>query len=143
MIRRVPVQPTQVAEPWRTTLRTIIQTTIGVLLAAGVVVPVALEIIGEEFARWTSPEFVAVLGAISAFAVAVSATLTRIMAIPAVNAWLVKVNLGAGTGTLIDPDAAWRRPDDQPMIVYSDPEVLDPDDVGADGIPDIPRRAQE
>lgn len=133
-----PVQPTQVREPGRATARTVVQATIGVLLAIGIVVPAALAIIGDEFARWTSPEFVAVLGTASAVCVAVSAATARIMAIPQVNAWLANVGLSAGSGTVLE-QSPWARPlDDGPD------SRLGPgwDNGGADGIPDDnPQRA--
>jgi len=91
-----PVQPTQVQHPKRATLRTALQSAIGVLLALGAVVPAATQILGETFRQWLPDQAITVMGTIAAVAVAVSAALARIMAIAQVNAWLKKVGLDTG-----------------------------------------------
>ena len=124
-----PIQPTQVVEPGRTTVRTAIQTAIGIVLAAGLVIPAAIAIIGDEFAAWTSPEVVRVLGVISAVAIATSSALARIMANPQVNAWLSRVGLGAGASTVIMPvRSPWEPPEPEPARARDD---------DGDGLPDL------
>ena len=124
-----PIQPTQVVEPGRTTLRTAIQTAIGIILAAGVVIPTALAIIGDEFAAWTSPEVAAVMGTVSAVSIAASSALARFMAIPAVNAGLARVGLSAGASTVITPERSpWEPPEPEPARARDD---------DGDGIPDV------
>ena len=123
-----PIQPTQVVEPGRTSVRTALQTAIGIILAAGVVIPAAIAILGDEFAAWTSPEVVKVLGVVSAVAIATSSALARIMAIPAVNAWLTRVGLGAGASTMVAPERSpWEPPEPEPARARDD---------DGDGIPD-------
>lgn len=97
--------PTQVRFP----LRAMLRTALAVILALGVVVPLSVEIILDEWAKAaTVPEGARawLLGA-SAAVVAVSAALTRIMAIPAVNDWLGRVGMGATPPTTppVDPPA--------------------------------------
>ena len=96
--------PTQVRFP----LRAMLRTALAVILALGIVVPLSVEIILDEWAKAaTVPEGARawLLGA-SAAIVAVSAALTRIMAIPAVNDWLSRVGMGATPPTTpVDPPA--------------------------------------
>lgn len=97
--------PTQVRFP----LRAMLRTALAVVLALGVVVPLSVEIILDEWAKAaTVPEGARawLLGA-SAAIVAVSATLTRVMAIPTVNDWLGRVGMGATPSTPppVDPPA--------------------------------------
>ena len=85
--------PTQVRFP----LRAMLRTALAVVLALGIVVPLAVEVILDEWAKAAPvPEGARawLLGA-SAAIVAVSSALTRIMAIPTVNDWLGKVGMGA------------------------------------------------
>ena len=97
--------PTQVRFP----LRAVLRTALAVILAFGIVVPLAVEIILDEWAKAAPvPEGARawLLGA-SAAIVAVSSALTRIMAIPTVNEWLGKVGMGATPKTPppVDPPA--------------------------------------
>ena len=97
--------PTQVRFP----LRAMLRTALAVILAFGIVVPLAVEIILDEWAKAAPvPEGARawLLGA-SAAIVAVSSALTRIMAIPTVNDWLGKVGMGATPATppAVDPPA--------------------------------------
>lgn len=126
----MPVQPTQVVEPGKTTARTIVQTVLGIAIAAGVVIPAAAVVLHEELAAWLSPQAAATLATVSAVAVAVSAIVTRIMAIPRINAWLARVGLSAGAGTVYQPGG----------VEHHGP-AGDGVETGADGIPDVPRRA--
>jgi len=86
-----------------------LRTALAVVLALGIVVPLSVEIILDEWAKAAPvPEGARawLLGA-SAAIVAVSAALTRIMAIPMVNEWLGKVGMGATPPTTppVDPPA--------------------------------------
>ncbi len=97
--------PTQVRFP----LRAMLRTALAVVLALGIVVPLAVEVILDEWAKAAPvPEGARawLLGA-SAAIVAVSSALTRIMAIPTVNEWLSKVGMGATPKTPppVDPPA--------------------------------------
>ena len=97
--------PTQVAHPWRASLRT----AVAVLLGLALVLPIVWSIITEELdkAGWDVPEPVAsVVVAIIAAITAAAAIVTRVMAIPAVSDWLTKLNLGptpAGVETQPEP----------------------------------------
>ena len=89
----VPGTPTQVAHPWRASLRT----GIAVLLGLALVLPIVWAIIGEELEKvgWAIPEPVGtVVGVIIAAITAAAAIVTRVMAIPAVSDWLTRLNLG-------------------------------------------------
>lgn len=77
--------PTQVQRPWRTTLRTVVQVGIPVLLGLGVVVPQIVQIILDEAGETLPGGVRAALLGVAAVLVAVSAILTRIMAIPQVE----------------------------------------------------------
>ena len=85
--------PTQVAHPWRASLRT----AVAVLLGLALVLPIVWAIIGEELGKvgWAIPEPVGtVVGVIIAAITAAAAIVTRVMAIPAVSDWLTRFNLG-------------------------------------------------
>lgn len=92
-------QPTQVTNPARAVLRTVVQVGIPVVLALGVVVPEIVRVILEELDRGAVEPPSWLRGALLTVAAAVTiaaAILTRVMAIPAVNAWLRTVRLDAG-----------------------------------------------
>ena len=97
--------PTQVAHPWRASLRT----AVAVLLGLALVLPIVWSISTEELdkAGWDVPEPVAsVVVAIIAAITAAAAIVTRVMAIPAVSDWLTRLNLGptpAGVETQPEP----------------------------------------
>jgi len=86
---------TQVEHPWRTALRTAVQVGIPALLGLGVVVPEVISIVLEEFGE-SMPAAVRIwlLGA-GALITSAAAVLTRIMAIPAVDAFLTRWGVGA------------------------------------------------
>lgn len=70
-----PIQPTQVRRPWRATLRTIFQAAVGFASMWGLIV----EVLGlNQQWQWVSASLV------------VTAAITRLMAVPAVNAWLAR-----------------------------------------------------
>lgn len=99
----VPLPPTQVTHPARATARTAVQTAIGILLAAGTVIPAAVAIINAEWQAWMPDQVAAVLGVVAAVSIALSSTAAKIMAIPAVNEWLARLRLDAGTDTIDVP----------------------------------------
>jgi len=86
---------TQVVYPWKAALRTAVQVGIPTVLTLAVVLPEIVQIVLDEFGE-TMPEAVrlwllAAAGAITGVAV----VLTRVMAIPSVNAFLTRLGLGA------------------------------------------------
>lgn len=82
--------PTQVARPWRTTIRTALQTGVSSLLLLGLVVPEVVEIVLEETGAAMPDRLrLVLLGAAAAVTVA-SSIVTRIMAIPYVDDWLAR-----------------------------------------------------
>lgn len=88
---------TQEQFPWKTTLRTVIQVGVPTLLTLLVVIPIVLQIVVDELGPAGSgiiPEGVVawLLGA-AAVIISLSAALTRIMAIPAVNLVLARIGL--------------------------------------------------
>lgn len=85
----------QSAFPGRATVRTVVQTVISVVLTAGVVLPVAVAILGEELAAVLPPAWLAWLVGAAAVVAAIAAALTRIMAIPAVDAALRRFGLSS------------------------------------------------
>jgi hypothetical protein len=84
--------PTQSAYPWKATLRTVL----AVVVALGIVGPLILGVITEQLGNYISPDVMGYIAWGVGLIVAISATVTRIMAIPQVNAWLTKwLGLGA------------------------------------------------
>lgn len=85
-------EPTQVRYPWKTTVRTAIQ---AFLSAAGILALVAPQL--QEFVDqfWPGSPVIAWIGTGAIFVAALAALITRIMAIPAVDAVLTKIGLGA------------------------------------------------
>lgn len=88
--------PTQVAHPGKATLRTAVANAVGVLVVAAVVLPLVSDIVEEELGQYLPDGWQAWLAGISAAIVALSAAVTRILAIPALQPWLTKVGLGTG-----------------------------------------------
>ena len=79
---------TQHAHPVRASWRTAVQTVLSAVLVVGVVAPLVAAILSEELGAHLPESWLAwVIGAAAVLA-AVSAALARIMAIPAVDAWL-------------------------------------------------------
>lgn len=72
-------------------LRTLVQVAIPAFLSFAFVLPLIIEALGlpvdSELRLW--------LLAVAAGVTAVAAGITRVMAIPAVNAWLIKIGLGS------------------------------------------------
>jgi len=87
--------PTQSAHPWRATLRTAIAVGIPTVLGLLVVLPEIIQVILDELGE-TMPDGLRLwLVAAASLIVAISSAVTRIMAIPGVNAWLTSLGLGA------------------------------------------------
>lgn len=78
----IHLSPTQTRHPWKATLRTALAGIIGAATVIPEIIAVAHPSSGE-------------LAAIGGQAVAVSALITRIIAIPRINALLTKIGLGA------------------------------------------------
>lgn len=93
-LKQSEVKPTQVAHPNQASLRSFIQTALALLISFAAIWPLLNPLLEDFFTNAGLPTpgyYVAALGVISA----VAAALTRVMAIPAVNAWLTKIRLGA------------------------------------------------
>lgn len=94
----VPVRtgtPSQIAHPWRATLRTFIQTAVPALVGLVVFAPEILRIVLEQLvpaveAQWPvlGGQLRAVLAAAAVLVAALAATCSRIMAIGGLEAWL-------------------------------------------------------
>ena len=82
---------TQQRYPWRAVARTVL----AVLIGVGIVVPVAVTIILDQFNVYLPDGAKAWLIGASAFTVALSGAVTRIIAIPAVDAWLKSLGLSS------------------------------------------------
>lgn len=92
-----PGTPTQVAHPGRTTVRSIVQTTLAVVVGIVVFGPPIIDAILVEDSL---PDGLrAALLAVSAVVVAVGGIATRIMAVPGVNDLLGRIGLGTGVET--------------------------------------------
>jgi len=89
------IEPTQVRYPWRATLRTIVQVGIPALLTAVTVLPLVIQIVLDELGEVMPESLRLWLVAAAGFVTALAAAFTRIMAIPAVNAVLTRIGLGA------------------------------------------------
>jgi hypothetical protein len=96
----VPVVPTQVARPWRSTLRTVLQVGLPAFALLVGVLPEVLaavldgmgDVLPADVRLW-------LLGA-AAVVTALAGTLARIAALPGVNRMLAAVNLDAGAPSL-------------------------------------------
>lgn len=83
---------TQQQHPWRAVARTVL----AVLIGVGLVVPLVVTIVLEQFDVYLPPAAKAWLLGASAFTVALSGAVTRIIAIPRVDAWLKRIGLASG-----------------------------------------------
>jgi hypothetical protein len=82
---------TQQRYPWRAVVRTVLA---GVI-AAGVVLPIAVTILNEQLATYLPDSAKAWLVGAAAASVAVAGAVTRIIAIPQVDAWLKRLGLSS------------------------------------------------
>ncbi|MFJ2298171.1 hypothetical protein [Oerskovia paurometabola] len=87
--------PTQQAHLARAPRRTAVQTILSVILVLGVVAPIVAAILSEELGEHLPASWLAWIAAGAALIAAVSAALARIMAIPAVDAWLRHLGLSS------------------------------------------------
>lgn len=95
-----PTQPaaTQVAHPWRATVRTLFAAAVGAILTVALIVPAVWPIVVEELARQglALPEQVTrVAGLVVAIAAALTAIVTRVMALPGIDRLLGAIGLSA------------------------------------------------
>lgn len=86
---------TQQRYPGRATARTVLSTILSTLIVLGIIAPIVLGILQEELAEFLPDNVVAVLVTGAALLAAVSAALTRIMAIPAVDQALARIGLSS------------------------------------------------
>lgn len=82
---------TQQQHPWRAVVRTVL----AVLIGVGVVVPLVVAVVLDQFDVYLPDGAKAWLLGASAFVVALSGAVTRIIAIPAVDAWLKRIGLAS------------------------------------------------
>lgn len=85
----------QSAFPGRATWRTVVQNVISVVLTAGIVLPLAVSIAGEELGDVLPDGWLLWAAGVAASVAAIAAALTRIMAIPAVDAALRRFGLSS------------------------------------------------
>ena len=96
---RRAAQPTQARHPWRATVRTLLAVVVGI----GIVLPVAWGIMADALAPYIAAEVLSRVGWVVAGVAAVATAITRIMAIPAVNAALTRIGLGAAPADSGEP----------------------------------------
>lgn len=103
--------PTQQQHPWRAVARTVL----AVLVGLGLVVPLIVTAIVEQLDVYLPPAAKGWLLAASAFTVALSGAVTRIIAIPAVDGWLRRLGLSSTPAPLaLAPGETNPFPDDGP-----------------------------
>ena len=86
---------TQSQYPWKATLRTIVQVGIPALITLVGVLPLIIQAVLDELGEQLPPGVRLWLLGAAALLTSVAAALARVMAIPAVNAWLTRLGLGA------------------------------------------------
>jgi MFS family permease len=86
---------TQQAHPVRASRRTAVQNALSVILVVGLVAPIVAGILSEELGEHLPESWLAWVVGAAAVLAAVSAALARIMAIPAVDAWLRHLGLSS------------------------------------------------
>ena len=90
-VDQAPQVPTQVAFPWKATLRTIVAMIVSCVVVLILIIPVGLDTFAPYMSADVQDKATYILGVL----VAIAAFVTRIMAIPVVNAILTKIGLGA------------------------------------------------
>jgi hypothetical protein len=93
--KHTAIVSSQSAFPARATWRTVVQNVISVILTAGVVLPLAVAIAGEELADVLPADWLLWAAGAAASVAAIAAAVTRIMAIPAVDAALRRFGLSS------------------------------------------------
>ncbi|WP_175008107.1 hypothetical protein [Cellulosimicrobium sp. TH-20] len=97
---------TQQTYPGRASWRTAVQNVLSVVLVLGIVAPLVAAILRDELGEYLPDAWLAWVVAASAVLAAVAAALARIMAIPAVDAWLRHLGLSSTpTAPAIDTSA--------------------------------------
>jgi hypothetical protein len=96
-----PAITTQQAVPSRATWRTVVQTVVSAVLVLGIILPIVVGIIDEELGGYLPDGWVAWLYGAAALVAAIAGALARIMAIPAVDAFLERV-LHLGSAPEVD-----------------------------------------
>lgn len=86
---------TQQQHPGKATARTVVQSFLSTLAVLGVVLPVAIEIIGDDLGRYLPDGWIVWLVGAAAFVAALAGAVARIMAIPGVDAWLKRIGLAS------------------------------------------------
>ncbi|WP_028474103.1 hypothetical protein [Nocardioides alkalitolerans] len=94
---------TQIRRPWRTTVRTAVQTALAVVPVLGLVVPEVVSIVLEEAGESMPAGVRVVLLGASAVIVGVAAAAARIMAIPQVETFLRRHRLVRGLAANPEP----------------------------------------
>jgi len=87
---------TQQQHPWRAALRTAVQVFVALPTALLVLAGILTIVAQDAFAKYLPDGWVAWLIAAAAFCAALAALLARLMAVPAVDAWLKRVGLASG-----------------------------------------------
>ncbi len=87
--------PIQQSHPWRATLRTAFQVGIPALLTLCLVLPLVVDIVLDELGETLPAGVRAWLLAAAALITAIASAAARIMAIPAVDAWLDRLKLSS------------------------------------------------
>lgn len=110
---RALAQATTISYKLQRVLRTIVQSGIPAFLGFAIVLPQIIEAFGlpvdSELRLW--------LVGVAAVVTAVAAAITRVMAIPRVNAWLIKIGLGSvPKSAVVDAGVAG-------VVVREDPKV--------------------
>lgn len=95
---------TQQAYPARAAVRTILANVVAVVITLGVVVPAVVAVFGDGMGAYVPPEVQAWLVGAGAFIAALAGTLTRIMAIPGVDAWLKRLGISSSPEPETGPD---------------------------------------
>jgi len=108
---------TQVKYPWKATLRTVIQTAVPTILT----VVAVLGVLQDSFNVYLPASVIAWVAGASAFLVVLAGALTRIFAIPAVDAWLTGLGLGA-------------TPNASTSTTISDATTAEDDTFGSDAV---------
>lgn len=95
---------TQQAYPARASWRTAVQNALSVILVLGIIAPIVAAILRDELGEYLPDAWLAWVVAAGAVLAAVAAALARIMAIPAVDAWLRHLGLSSAP-VVAEPDA--------------------------------------